>query len=553
MLLALTAAALAVDITVESERTPHPGVTVQELRLRNPSTDAWVARIDLCASGVHVDATQAPSGLESTGSWASGEGLQLASNGDFYKSSPTRVYGDAVGNGQRWPLEQTGLDPGYSWEWFYLQHGWIAFGHDAVTFTHTEWVKDNVAGLGAGWRPDEVAPDPPAGTLALVSGFPELVIEGEVVTCDDPSSTSCFPDRSDMADRHPRTAMGLTEDLQTFLLVVVDGRTSDDSGVYGAELADLMGQLGAWEAFNLDGGGSSQLWLDGSYLNDVSGNNSGGGTRSVGNHWGVAAGSSSGWPSRPGHCLTREPCATLPAAGGTLDDDGACFQTFGPQAWWRTESAGHGGGLHWTNAWKTDQPSNWAWWRIELVEAGTYQVEWFAEPDYAVFDTTRYSVHADGQDHELTVDQSTANGWAVLGTWDFAAGGDQWVAVHDDADGSVASDQHVVADAIRLTRIGGWCGDGTCDGDEDSESCPTDCPPEVVDTDTASTTETGTADDTAGTGETGDGQATPWDRVPRPEGRSCGAAPAAAVGWLALLAVLAAATRRSTGRPGSRT
>lgn len=95
--------------------------------------------------------------------------------------------------------------------------------------------------------------------------------------------------------------MGITEDRRTFMLLVVDGRTNVSAGLYGAELAEVMAKLGAWTAFNLDGGGSSQLWVAGEgYLNDTSGNNSGGGTRAVANHWGVFAGAG---VTAPGHCV----------------------------------------------------------------------------------------------------------------------------------------------------------------------------------------------------------------------------------------------------------
>ena len=48
-----------------------------------------------------------------------------------------------------------------------------------------------------------------------------------------------------MRERHPRSAVGLTVDKQELIMVAVDGRSSSNSGMYGAELADLMGQLGA--------------------------------------------------------------------------------------------------------------------------------------------------------------------------------------------------------------------------------------------------------------------------------------------------------------------
>lgn len=57
--------------------------------------------------------------------------------------------------------------------------------------------------------------------------------------------------------RHPRTAAGI-KDETTILLVTVDGRGYDDStGVYIEELGRIMKYLGATDAINMDGGGSS--------------------------------------------------------------------------------------------------------------------------------------------------------------------------------------------------------------------------------------------------------------------------------------------------------
>ncbi len=55
----------------------------------------------------------------------------------------------------------------------------------------------------------------------------------------------------------PRSAAGLTQDGRTLLLVVADGRQSTARGLTLSELAELMRSLGAWNALNLDGGGSS--------------------------------------------------------------------------------------------------------------------------------------------------------------------------------------------------------------------------------------------------------------------------------------------------------
>jgi hypothetical protein len=65
-------------------------------------------------------------------------------------------------------------------------------------------------------------------------------------------------------ERHPRTAIGLDPSRRWLYLVVVDGRQPDYSvGMTARELAELMAQLGAHDALNLDGGGSSVLLIAG--------------------------------------------------------------------------------------------------------------------------------------------------------------------------------------------------------------------------------------------------------------------------------------------------
>ncbi len=440
--------ASAVTLNLQSTDTPYPGVTIQKYRTSSPGTDTWVARIDLCNSSIHVDATKPTTTRRSVGAWANDAGVQFAINGDFYKTSPLRVYGRAIGNGITWPLDHTGADPQYSSEWYYKDYGWIAFGHDRVEFDHTKWIKNNRT-TSEGWD-TAVGAEPPAGTLALVSGFPELVTEGAVYTCSSATANSCFPDRTDMRSRHPRSAMGITADRETLIFAVVDGRRSSSAGMYGAELADLMGQLGAWQAFNLDGGGSTQMWVKGDgYLNQPSD----GSPRSVANHWGVFAGGGHDRGTRPGSCVSQPACETIPDAGGTLDDSSACFRTYGPSQYWREESDGHGGHLFWTNAWKNEVASNWAWWQTELAQAGEYEVEVYIDPDWGVFDDVDYRIVADGTEHYVTLDQGAASGWTSLGAFDFAQGGDQYVALYDAVDYSPGSNQHIVADAVRLTRL----------------------------------------------------------------------------------------------------
>jgi hypothetical protein len=77
---------------------------------------------------------------------------------------------------------------------------------------------------------------------------PRLLREGVVVP--DPANQT----------RHPRTALGASARGDKVWLVVTDGRQAGYSeGATLAEMADLLKGLGAVNAINLDGGGSSAL------------------------------------------------------------------------------------------------------------------------------------------------------------------------------------------------------------------------------------------------------------------------------------------------------
>jgi len=75
---------------------------------------------------------------------------------------------------------------------------------------------------------------------------------------------------SSIPDTHPRTAAGIRDD-GTLLLLVVDGRQPASRGVGLEQLAAIMVALGAREALNLDGGGSSALHVNNRLVNRPSG------------------------------------------------------------------------------------------------------------------------------------------------------------------------------------------------------------------------------------------------------------------------------------------
>lgn len=67
---------------------------------------------------------------------------------------------------------------------------------------------------------------------------------------------------------HPRSAVAITSDNK-LLLVAVDGRSETGSGMSLFSLTTLLETLGARDAMNLDGGGSTTLYVKGQTPNGV--------------------------------------------------------------------------------------------------------------------------------------------------------------------------------------------------------------------------------------------------------------------------------------------
>ena len=98
-----------------------------------------------------------------------------------------------------------------------------------------------------------------------VGGGPVLVRDGKPVYRANEAFTV-----SQIAPRHPRTAVGQTADGR-LIFAVVDGRQPGYSvGMTTYEMALTMVRLGAVRAMQLDGGGSSTLAFDGRVLNSPS-------------------------------------------------------------------------------------------------------------------------------------------------------------------------------------------------------------------------------------------------------------------------------------------
>jgi len=99
----------------------------------------------------------------------------------------------------------------------------------------------------------------------IVGGWPRLLRDGASTAARAPSEEGTISRNAEM--RHPRTGVAFSRDSATLLLVTVDGRQAASAGMTLVEFATLMKELGAWNALNFDGGGSTTLVIGDKVVN----------------------------------------------------------------------------------------------------------------------------------------------------------------------------------------------------------------------------------------------------------------------------------------------
>ena len=125
----------------------------------------------------------------------------------------------------------------------------------------------------------EVFDPPEEWVSAAVSGWPMLVRECKPLSAKELPGSDAFTRAP-----HPRTAVGLSKDRKTLYLVVADGRRTGIPGMTLADLGAFMSdELNVCSAINLDGGGSTTMWVDDKVVNRPSD----GVERRVGDHLAV--------------------------------------------------------------------------------------------------------------------------------------------------------------------------------------------------------------------------------------------------------------------------
>jgi hypothetical protein len=237
---ALTLAALALpasgttspgDALESSWKPVYEGIAYKQLTRENPAPlSAHAVRIDLKDPKIRFLVTPAngkrdkeTDGLK-TSTFLKKHGCQVAIN-----ASPFAP----VGEDENEPRDVLGLS--------------VSKG-DVYSQAHGKWgalliTEDNKARI-------EQPPFKTEDVYNAVGGFHLLLKDGKNVGTD--------------GDKHPRTAVGISKDGRYLYLIVIDGRQTNHSlGASTRETAAMLKSLGAHDALNLDGGGSTTLVFEG--------------------------------------------------------------------------------------------------------------------------------------------------------------------------------------------------------------------------------------------------------------------------------------------------
>ncbi|MBI2387982.1 MAG: phosphodiester glycosidase family protein [Deltaproteobacteria bacterium] len=282
--LALVAALLAFAPSLahaaDTWTTPYDGV---RRLLRTSSAPNWRVHalvVDLSVPGIKLESTQSAQRKRTPSSFAKLIGAQAAINGDFFSYTDYSTSGLSAGGGVAW----TGTkDTSTS--------GTVAFDPTAARVEIS--------------KPSAIVAFDKTWMRGVVSGHPQIVLDGAVVP--NGSGSLC-------TTRHPRTAAGIAKDGKTLYMVVVDGRSTASVGMTCAELGNVLKGLGAWTALNLDGGGSSAMYVAGV---GVVNSPSDGSERVVANHLALFAPKSGSVGSISG-IVHEAGSVTTPVAGATV-------------------------------------------------------------------------------------------------------------------------------------------------------------------------------------------------------------------------------------------
>ncbi len=245
---------------------------------------------------------------------------------------------------------------------------------------------------------------------------------------------------------HPRSAIGIDEDGARIVLVLVEGRMPGDAdGMSLDTVIDFLEHLGAYNALEFDGGGSSALAgrLDGE--NQLLSRPSDGSERFVPAGLGVFVEIEE--EEREEVIIdNRDPAPEMSRSGSWLVGD------FGSP---------HGVDYHWASVTSSASPSATATYRPNVTIPGRYDVfTWWVHGSNRATSVPHRIAHAEGTQTVFVNQRNTGEAWRLLAEGiPFDSGSDGYVRIGNNASGGNV----VIADAVRwllvepdTTRFAGW-------------------------------------------------------------------------------------------------
>jgi hypothetical protein len=275
--LALSAVALASRGVAAQDRwrAPHPGV--RHLHRHTGTFDYHLLRVDLAAARPRFVGTDegfldprvqgAPRTWRTTSDFARHVGADVAVNANYFDIHHGRfgTCGLAMASGRAWRSSYADRRLDCDWSLGFGAHGRVEL------FDSREKV---------------LGPAPFAWITEAVTGSPRVLANGEVLRYTHPRHA---------LQRNPRTLLGVDAGRRTLFVMMVNGREGRNQGMTCPEAAAAMKNHGATDAVNLDGGGSSALYVraEGGLVSHPAD----GMERGVANHLGIIFGDPAGDPA----------------------------------------------------------------------------------------------------------------------------------------------------------------------------------------------------------------------------------------------------------------
>ena len=188
---------------------------------------AHILIIDLTNPAVSLHATPADQPGGTVSDFAERNQLEVAWNTNFFSNSTTSC-GTMMGAGSQWTSVYNECQSSLG----------VGAENEVDIFVQT----------------DPFASPPHSWMQEVITGLPgPIVVDGQPAFSYGCGNSCAY---------HPRTGIGYNQSRTELIVVIVDGRSEQSVGAGLDDLGNLLVEFGAWTAINLDGGGSTALFIN---------------------------------------------------------------------------------------------------------------------------------------------------------------------------------------------------------------------------------------------------------------------------------------------------